>query len=160
MFNKKIIMVNINQNNNEPIYHLIAILEDTKRVYLRAAEKIKDEVLSVLLERFGYQRGRYSKELQQLLHQSGASSSIDQFTLSLLYRSWMHLKAAFKFGQREAVIDACIKGEEAALENYTLALQQLQDNDEVKMLLMQQANGVTTVLNTIKEFTGKTSNGI
>jgi len=148
-------MDNINQNNSLPLYHLIATLEDTKRVYLKAAEKIKDEVLSILLERFGYQRGRYSNELKQLLRQAGASSPIDEFTLKLLHQTWMHVKAAFKFGQKEAVIEACIKGEETALENYSIALEQLQDNDAVKMVLLQQVNGITTVLNTIKEFKGK-----
>lgn len=149
-------MERTNQNSSLPIFHLIAILEDTKKVYLKAAEKIKDEVLSVLLERFGYQRGRYSKELQQ----SGASSPIDEFTLQLLHRTWMHVKTAFKFGHRDAVIEACIKGEETALENYSIALEQLQDNDPAKIILLQQVNGITTVLNTIKEFTGRTNPGI
>ncbi len=148
-------MESINQNNSLPLYHLIAALEDTKRVYLKAAEKIKDDVLSVLLERFGYQRGRYSSELKQLLRQAGATSPIDEFTLQLLHKTWMHVKSTFKFGQKEAVIEACIKGEETTLENYTIALQQLQDNDDVKVILLQQVNGITTVLNTIKEYTGK-----
>ena len=148
-------MENINQNISLPIYHLIATLEDTKTVYLKAAEKIKDEVLSVLLERFGYQRGRYSKELQQLLRQSGASCPIDDFTLSLLHRTWMHLKTAFKFGQKEAVIGACIKGEETVLENYTIVISQIQDDDDVKMILLQQVNGIKTVLSTIKEYIAK-----
>jgi len=148
-------MENINQNTTLPIYHLIATLEDTKTVYLKAAEKIKDEVMSVLLERFGYQRGRYSKELQLLLNRSGASCPIDQFTLNLLHRTWMHVKTAFKFGRKEAVISACIKGEEMVLENYTIAIEQMQDNDDVKMILQQQFNGIKTVLCTIKEYIAK-----
>jgi uncharacterized protein (TIGR02284 family) len=150
-------MESINQNISLPLYHLIAALEETKRVYLKAAEKIKDEVLSLSLERFGYQRGRYSKELRQLLKQNGASSPIDEFTLRLLHQTWLHVKAAFKFGQKEAVIEACIKGEEEALENYTKALEQMQDNEGIRMILLQQVNGITTGLNTIKEFTGRTS---
>ena len=55
-----------NQNIAQPIYDLIAILDDAKKGYLNAAEKIKDEVLSLLFERFGYQRGRYSNELRKL----------------------------------------------------------------------------------------------
>jgi len=151
-------MESINQNNSLPLYHLIAALEETKRVYLKAAEKIKDEVLSLSLERFGYQRGRYSKELRQLLKQYGASSPIDEFTLKLLHQTWMHVKAAFKFGQKDAVIEACIKGEEQALENYTVALEQMEDDDAFKRILLQQVNGITTGLNTIKAIAGKTGN--
>ena len=149
-------MTNTNQNISLPIYTLIALLEDAKKGYLNASEKIKDEVLSLLLERFGYQRGRYSNELRQLVNRLGESSPIDQFTLSLLHRTWMDLKTTFKFGQKEKVIQACIKAEETALKNYTLAIEQIQDNDEVRIILQQQVNGIKTVLNTIKEYTGKT----
>ncbi len=149
-------MKNINQNSSLPIYNIIALLEDAKKGYLNASEKIKDEVLSLLLERFGYQRGRYSNELRQLVNRLGASSPIDQFTLSLLHRTWMDLKTTFKFGQKEKVIQACIKAEETALINYSMAIEQIQDNDEVRIILQQQVNGIKTVLNTIKEYTGKT----
>jgi uncharacterized protein (TIGR02284 family) len=149
---------NVNDNTGLPIYHLIAILEDAKRGYLSAAEKIKDEVLSLLLERFGYQKSRYINELRQLVNQLGVNSSIDQFTLSLLHRTWMDLRNTFKFGQRDAVIQACIKGEETALKNYTTALEAIKNNDEVQVVLQQQVNGSKTVLNTIKEYTAKNYN--
>jgi len=151
-------MRSLNENPGLPIYHLIAILEDAKRGYLNAAEKIKDEVLSLLLERFGYQKSRYITELRQLVNQLGVNSSVDQFTLSLLHRTWMDLKNTFRFGQRDAVIQACIKGEETALKNYTSALEEIQNNDEAKLILQQQVNGIKTVLNTIKEYTGKSYN--
>lgn len=149
---------NLNKKTSLPIYHLIAVLEDAKRGYLIASEKIKDEVLSLLLERFGYQRGRYSNELRRLVNQLGVSSPIDQYTLSLLHRTWMDLKTTFKYGQKETVIQACIKAEETALRNYSMAIEQIQDNDEVRMILQHQVNGIKTVLNTIKEYTGKTYN--
>ena len=149
-------MRNINQNEGQPIHRLITILDDAKKGYLNAAEKIKDEVLSLLFENFAYQKSRYSNELRQLVNRFNFSSSIDQFTLSLLYRTWMDLKATFKFEKKEKIIQACIKGEETALENYTAAISQIQNNYEVKMVLEQQVNGIRTVLNTIKEYTGKT----
>ena len=145
----------INQPISLSIHNLIAGLEDAKKGYLNASEKIKDSVLSLLLERFGYQRGRYSNELRKLVNSMGTECPIDQFTLSLLHRTWMDLKAAFKFGQKEQVIEACIKAEETALKNYSMAIDQIADNDEVRIILQQQANGIKTVLNTIKEYTGK-----
>lgn len=149
-------MNNTAQKSGLPIYRLIAVLEDAKKGYLHASEKIKDEVLAVLMERFGYQRGRYSNELRQLVNRLGVSSPIDQLTLSLLHRTWMDLKTSFKFGQKDTIIQGCIKAEENALKNYTTAIEQVQDNDEVRMILQQQVNGIKTVLNTIKAYTGKT----
>ena len=148
----------INQNISLSIHNLIALLEDAKKGYLNASEKIKDSVLSLLLERFGYQRGRYSNELRKLVNNMGTACPIDQFTLNLLQRTWMDLRTAFKFGQKEQVIEACIKAEETALKNYSMAIEQIEDNDEVRIILQQQVNGIKTVLNTIKEYTGKPYN--
>ena len=137
------------------IYYLITKLEDIKTVYFNASEKVKDEVLALLLERFGYQRGRYSNELRELLNQLGTSSPLDQFTLSLLHRTWLELKTTFRFSHKDDLINACIKSDENALRNYNMVIEQIHDNDEVKMILQQQVNGIKTVLNTIKTYTGK-----
>ena len=119
---------------------------------------MKDEVLALLLERFGYQRGRYSNELRQLVNQLGSSSPLDQFTLSLLHRTWTEMKTNFRFTKKEDLIQACIRSDENALRNYNMVIAQIQDNDEVKVILQQQVNGIKTVLNTIKEYTGRTYN--
>ena len=150
-------MTNVKENPVQPVYHLIAILEDAKKGYLSAADKIRDDVLALLFERFGYQRGRYSNELKQIVNHLEAESSVDNFTLSLLHRTWMDLKASFTFGKKDTIILACIKGEETAIKNYTAAIEQLQHHNEIKAILQRQLNGIKTVLNTIKEYTGKRS---
>jgi uncharacterized protein (TIGR02284 family) len=146
-------MQNFNQNISYTIYNLIAVLEDAKRGYLHASEKIKDSVLSLLMERYGYQRGRYSSELRKIItSMDGATTPVDKFTLSLLQRTWLDLKNTFKTGKKEQIIESCIKAEETALENYGRAIDQLEDNYEVRAVLLQQFNGIRTVLNTIKEY--------
>ncbi len=148
----------INENISLAIYNLIAVLDDAKKGYLNASQKIKDNVLSLLLERYGYQRGRYSNELRTLVNSMGTECPIDQLTLSLLQRTWMDLKTNFKYGQKDKVIEACIKAEETALQNYGAAIEQVEDNYEVRAILQQQVNGIRTVLDTIKGYTGKTGN--
>jgi uncharacterized protein (TIGR02284 family) len=145
-------MQNFNQNLSLTIHNLIAVLEDAKNGYLHASEKIKDSVLSLLMERYGYQRGRYSSELKKIVSSMGTTSPVDQLTLSLLQRTWMDLKTTFKTGKKEQIIEGCIKAEETTLENYGHAINQLEDNYEVRAILQQQFNGIRTVLNTIKEY--------
>jgi uncharacterized protein (TIGR02284 family) len=140
----------------QPVYHLIAILEDAKKGYLTASEKIRDDMLSHLFERFGYQRGRYSSELKNVVSQMKVPSSIDQYTLSLLHRTWMDLKATFKFGKKESIIHACIQGEETAIKNYTTAIEQINEEHELREILERQLNEIKTVLNTIKEYSYST----
>ena len=144
-----------NQSAGQPIYPLILILEDAKKGYLRAAEKVKDEVLSLLFRNFGDQKIRYINELRQLIYRLGDGSEIDQFTVSLLQRTCMQLRNGFRTLKKNAVISSCIKKEEVALESYSTAIQQIQQYDEVRLVLQQQVNGIKTVLNTIKEYTAK-----
>ncbi|MEP7237186.1 MAG: PA2169 family four-helix-bundle protein [Ferruginibacter sp.] len=151
-------MRNIRDAKRHGISYLITKLDDIKNVYFNASEKVKDEVLALLLERFGYQRGRYSNELRELVNQLGTSSPLDQFTLSLLHRTWLELKTTFRFSQKDDLIKACIKSDENALRNYNMVIEQIHDNDEVKMILQQQVNGIKTVLNTIKAYTGRAYN--
>src|SRR6185369_2792227 len=100
-----------NQSVGQPIYPLIVILEDAKKGYLMAAEKIKDEVLSLLFKNFGYQKIRYINELRQLIYRLGDGSEIDQFTLSLLHRTCMQLKNGFRAQKKNGVIRSCINEE-------------------------------------------------
>lgn len=145
-------MQTFNQNISHTIYNLIAVLEDAKKGYLHASERVKDSVLSLLMERYGYQRGRYSSELRKIVNSIEANNSVDQVTLGLLQRTWMDLKGNFKTGKKEKIIESCIKAEETTLENYGQAIDQLEDNYEIRMVLQQQFNGIRTVLNTIKEY--------
>ncbi|HEX2682953.1 MAG TPA: PA2169 family four-helix-bundle protein [Ferruginibacter sp.] len=150
-------MRDIKETRAQAIYYLIGKLENIKNAYFAASEKMKDEVLALLLERFGYQRGRYSNELKQVVTHLGTGSSIDHETFGLLHRTWKELKTSFRFTKKEDLIQACIRNDENALRNYNMVLTQIPDNDEVKMILQQQVNGIKTVLNTIKEYTGRTN---
>lgn len=140
------------ETNIQPVYHLIAILEDAKKGYINASEKIRDDVLSLLFERFGYQRGRYSSELKNIVSQLEVPSSIDQFTLSLLHRTWMDLKTTFKFGKKDTIIHACIQGEETAIKNYTKAIEQIDEENELRKILERQLNEMKAVLISMKEY--------
>lgn len=140
------------ETNIQPVYHLIAILEDAKKGYINASEKIRDDVLSLLFERFGYQRGRYSSELKNIVSQLEVPSSIDQFTLSLLHRTWMDLKTTFKFGKKDTIIHACIQGEETAIKNYTKAIEEIDEANELRQILERQLTEMKAVLISMKEY--------
>ena len=87
-----------------------------------------------------------------MVSQLNVPSSIDQFTLSLLHRTWMDLKTTFKFGKKETIIHACIQGEETAIKNYTKAIEQIDEENELREILERQLNEMNCVLNTIKEY--------
>ncbi len=134
----------------EPVYHLIAMLEDAKKGYSSAAERIRDDVLSLLLERFSCQKERYCNELRQLVKELQIESPIDQITLSLLQRIWMGLKNPFAYERKDIIILGFIKGEETAIINYTQAIEQIQHDHQMRIILERQLNGIKTVINALR----------
>ncbi len=134
----------------EPVYHLIAMLEDAKKGYSSAAERIRDDVLSLLLERFSCQKERYCNELRQLVKELQIESPIDQITLSLLQRIWMGLKNPFAYERKDILILGFIKGEETAIINYTQAIEQIQHDHQMRIILERQLNGIKTVINALR----------
>lgn len=132
------------------IHNLIARLEYLKLGYLQASYKTKDEVLALCLERFGFQRERYSMELQQIVNISDSKFYKSRSLIKSTGYSFLNF-----FFKKADVITTCIKNDEHALINYDLAIAQLVNNDEVKRVLLQQANGIKTVIKTMKEYTGK-----
>ena len=143
-----------NHNAGQPIYQLILILDEIKKEYLKAADKVKDQVLSLLFRNFGYQKIRYINELKSFVNRLG-DTEMDQFTISLLQRTCAQLKHNYKPQPQMRLIQSCIRGEEIAIENYSTAIQQVRQYDEVRAILQQQVNGIKTVLNTIREYTAK-----
>lgn len=143
-----------NLNTGQPIYQLIMILDEIKKGYLKAADKVKDQVLSLLFKNFGYQKVRYINELKHIVYNLG-DVEFDQFTNSLLQRTCSQLKHDLRPKKQQTLVASCIKGEEVAIENYSSAIQQVRQYDEVRAVLQQQVNGIKTVLNTIKEYTAK-----
>jgi len=66
-----------------------------------------------------------------------------------LHRIWIGLKAAFTSGD-EAIINACITGEEAAIKEYKLFLEDTSIPESCKPIIGKQLNGIEHALLSIK----------
>ncbi len=123
-------------------------------IYMQA-EKLEGSVLPLLFRNFGFQKSRYSNELKKAVPQTGWISSISDFASANLLQSWQDdLQTSFRVGDQQGIMQACIKGEEDVLINYRVTIEQVSNDDELKLILLQQVNGIKTVLNTIKNLHG------
>ena len=99
--------------------HLLSIANDGKQGYENAAKDIKDVSLQQMFRQYSLERSRYAAELTDEINNLGGSADQSGGPLGALHRVWMDIKAAVTSGDRDAILNACITGEEAAVKSYT-----------------------------------------
>lgn len=140
-----------NQNTNEKLNRLIDIAEDGKEGYENAAENVKDTAAKSSFLIFAKERSVYASQLRETVHQlKGEAEDNGGDTIGLMHRTWMNLKSTFTSGDTEAIINACITGEEAAVKEYKSVLDDSQIPESIKPLIGQQLNGIEQALTSIR----------
>lgn len=124
---------------------LIQILEDGKLGYTNAAEQVDNPVIKSELLDYARQRAFFIVEIQDEINKLGKSTDESGGgPLGALHRVWIDIKSSFTGGETEAIINACITGEEAAIEKYKTAL-------ETKELELNQIAIISNQLNIIQD---------
>jgi len=144
------------QNTTEKLNHLIAIAEDGKEGYENAAEEVKDPVLKNSFLLFSQERSVYASELREMVHQlNGEAEDTGGDSIGSLHRTWMDVKSIFTSGGTESIVNVCITGEEAAVKEYKLALNDPLVPESCKPIIGKQLNGIEKALTSIKSHVHK-----
>ncbi len=143
-------MSQTNSRAIDRLNHLIAIANDGKYGYENAAADVKDPTLQQMFRQFSLERARYAEELKKEVARLGGSPDNGGGPLGALHRTWMDIKSTFTSGEREAIINTCITGEEAAVKAYQEAEEDEHIAGTTKQLVSQQAGGVRFALNSIR----------
>jgi|SRR5690625_1490730 len=131
---------------------LIQIGIDGRDGYNNAAENVDDLEMEKVFREFAQQREGYVRELQRLVRLLDGEIADSGSTSATLHRAWMDVKSAFTSGDREAIINACITGEESALDEYEEALEDEEMTAEAKDVIERHYRGIRQALETIKAF--------
>ena len=96
---------------------------------------------------------RYKTELINEISKSGSTADTGTSGLSKLHRVWMDVKAAFASKDRQAVLEACEFGEDAAQKAYTDALaSDAEINADTRQLITTQQASLKTSHDIIKKY--------
>ena len=109
------------ETSKELIKHLNGLLEksnDAVRGYQEAAEEVKSSSLKTFLERNANTRRSFVQDLKQEVVSLGGDPEDDTSVKADVHRGWINLKTALTGNDDEAVLEECIRGEEAALKEY------------------------------------------
>lgn len=130
---------------------LIQILEDGKLGYTNAAEHVESAAIKSDFLQFARERAMYIVELQDEINRLGKTTDTSGGgVLGAIHRAWIDIKSSFTSGDVEAIVNACITGEESAVASYESAL----DIDELSAdqitLISKQLIGIKSALLTIQ----------
>ncbi len=145
-------MENNNQHIIDKLNHLIAIAEDGKEGYENAAKDVKDSAMKTLFQKFSLDRLHYATELQEHVQELNGDAKAKGGPEGALHRVWMDIKSVFTSGDPVAIINACITGEEVAVKEYKVALEDTALTTAHRQLISEQLQGIERALASIKAF--------
>ena len=130
---------------------LISILEDGKLGYTNAAVHVENLALKADFLEYARERALFIVELQDEINKLGKSTDTSGGgPLGALHRTWIDIKSSFTGGDTKAIINACITGEEAAIEKYKKALEENDLEHSQVFIVSKQLNSIQNTLSQIK----------
>lgn len=130
---------------------LISILEDGKLGYTNAAEHVENAAIKTDFLEYARERALFIVELQDEINKLGKSTDTSGGgPLGALHRTWIDIKSSFTGGDTEAIINACITGEEAAIEKYKMALEKNELEFNQIAIVSKQLNNIQITLEKIR----------
>lgn len=130
---------------------LISILEDGKLGYTNAAEHVGSPAIKTDFLEYARERALFIVEIQDEINKLGKSTDTSGGgPLGTLHRAWIDIKSSFTGGDTEAIINACITGEEAAIEKYKKALEKNELELNQIAVVSKQLNNIQITLEKIR----------
>ena len=145
----------INENVIEVLNDLIRINNDRIVGYEKAADEARDiDVdLRAIFNRMSEESRQYAAELTQEVVKLGGEPATGTTNSGKIYRVWMDLKATFTGSSRQAVLENCEFGEDAAQKAYDSALKTDSElPNDIRQLIANQKSSLKTSHDVIKKY--------
>ncbi len=104
----------------ECLNDLIHTCRDGDHGFQTAADRVDDQRLKTMLKDRSVQRAQFASELESEVRQLGGTPSESGSVSGAFHRGWMNLKSILTGD--DAILAECVRGEEAAIENYQRVL--------------------------------------
>jgi uncharacterized protein (TIGR02284 family) len=148
-------MATTNEKLVEVLNDLIEINNDRIVGYEKAAEETKDTDidLQAIFHKMADESRKYKSELSERVISLGGDPTRGTTNSGKIYRVWMDVKATFTGHDRQAILENCEFGEDAAQKAYKLALASDADIDaDTRQLITSQQASLKTSHDLIKKY--------
>ena len=142
--------------------NLVTVLNDLIRInndrvvgYEKAADEARDiDVdLRAIFTRMAEESRQYAAELTQEVVKLGGDPATGTTNSGKIYRVWMDLKATFTGNSRQAILENCEYGEDAAQKAYESALKSdAEMTSDIRQLISNQKSSLRTSHDVIKKY--------
>jgi uncharacterized protein (TIGR02284 family) len=134
---------------------LIQINNDRINGYEKATEEIKDKDvdLQAIFSKMANDSRKYAAELSREVIRFGGNPDSGTTNSGKLYRVWMDVKSLFTGKDRQAILENCEFGEDAAQKAYKAALaSDAEIPVETRQLITEQQSSLKTAHDLIKKY--------
>ncbi len=147
--------MNTNEKLIEVLNDLIRINNDRTKGYETAAEDVKsmDVDLQATFSKMGNDSRKYAAELTNEIERLGGEPTTGTTNSGKIHRAWMDVKATFTGKDRQAILESCEFGEDAAQKAYREALaSDAEISAETRQLITDQQSSLKTSHDIIKKY--------
>ncbi|MDC7995520.1 ferritin-like domain-containing protein [Altibacter sp. HG106] len=141
---------NIHENLNNNLQALLEKNYDAEEGYKKAMTNAKNEQLKNFLKHQSAQRQKFATELDQEIRNINETPKESGSATGKLHRTWMDVKSALSFNNDEALLEECIRGEKASVEEYEEVLTKNRFEPGLEQVLQAQKSTIQNTLNTVK----------
>ncbi|QIE58808.1 PA2169 family four-helix-bundle protein [Rasiella rasia] len=139
--------------HNNLVNNLQELLEknvDAEKGFAKAMQDAKNANLKNFLKHQAAQHGRFVNELDQEIRNLNETPKEGGSVTGKLHRTWIDIKTALTGENDEAVLEECIRGEKASLEEYEERIKQNNFPPQVETILTNQLGEIRGTLSRVK----------
>jgi uncharacterized protein (TIGR02284 family) len=144
-----------NEKLTEVLNDLIRINNDRTKGYENASEEAKsiDVDLQAIFNKMANESRKYAAELSNEVQRLGRQPATGTTNSGKIFRTWMDVKATFSGKDRQAILESCEFGEDAAQKAYRAALaSDAEIGAETRQLITKQQSSLKTSHDIIKKY--------
>ncbi len=138
-------------NTEELLQSILEKTYDAQRGYSNAAEVTDNVQLKRWFAQQGARRTKYAASIAGEMKRMNETPEFDGSFQGDLHRSWMNIRAALSSNRDETVLEECLRGEQAAIEEYQEVLDQHKRLPQTIVTILEaQKDEIQSTLNQIR----------
>jgi uncharacterized protein (TIGR02284 family) len=144
-----------NEKLTDVLNDLIRINNDRTTGYEKASKEARsiDVDLQAIFNKMANESRKYAAELTNEVRSLGGEVATGTTNSGKIYRAWMDLKATFSGKNRQAILESCEFGEDAAQKAYKAALaSDAEISADTRQLITHQQSSLKASHDIIKKF--------
>jgi len=144
----------LHKNRIDSLQSLLQKNYDAEAGYKQAMTLVENQALKDWLKQQAAQRNRFATELDEELRTLNVEPRESGSFLGDMHRGWIDLKTATSSNTAEAVLEECIRGEQASVKEYENQVALLFNHASTHGLIRCQLSSIKSALETAKRLEG------